>query len=392
MRILIAPDSFKDALPAIDAANAIAEGIRSHTRGHPPTLETLAMSDGGEGFVQAMSHSMPRAARHRVETTDPLGRAITASYLLIPPGDDRPSTAVIELADASGLERLTPHERDPTLTSTFGTGILIRHALDHGARRILLGIGGSATTDAALGIAQALGVPLRDHAGQALARPVTGGDLASVAQSRTDWRTHDPRLRPASTDPPATLRIACDVTNPLHGPRGAAHVYGPQKGASPQQVEQLDRGLRDLAIAWGNAGLPDVADLPGAGAAGGVGGGLVAMFGAELSPGAELVLDAIGFDERLAQADLVITGEGRLDHQSLSGKAAMAVAQRAKAAGVPCVALVGCVGEGAEQALEHGLTSYHVIGEGLPAEESIAQTAKLLATAAAKAIEPYRHT
>ncbi|MEM9414259.1 MAG: glycerate kinase [Planctomycetota bacterium] len=387
MRILIAPDSFKDALPAADAAKAIADGIAQALDDAAYIADTLAMSDGGEGFVQAMAYSLGESQMQRVETTDPLGRPIHARYALASATDRRPSTAVIELADASGLERLARHERDPTKTTTFGTGTLIRHALDHGAQRILLGIGGSATTDAALGIAQALGLPLQDEAGHTINRPVTGGDLTAVANSNTDWRCHDPRIHHASADRPATLRIACDVSNPLHGPNGAAHVYGPQKGASPEQVEQLDAGLRDLAIAWRTAGLPDVAQLPGAGAAGGVGGGLVAMLGAELDPGAQLVLDAIGFDRHLAQADLVITGEGRLDRQSLQGKAVIAVAKRAKAAGVPCIALVGCVGEGAELALEHGLTGYHVIGEGLMPEQSIAQTAQLLAKTTAQIIE-----
>ncbi|XAL99773.1 glycerate kinase [Phycisphaeraceae bacterium D3-23] len=389
MRILIAPDSFKDALPAVDAAKAIADGIGYVLNESEYTTDALAMSDGGEGFVHAMSYSLGESSMHLVETTDPLGRPIRARYALAQATQSQPCTAVIELADASGLERLALHERDPTQTSTFGTGTLIRHALDRGAQRILLGIGGSATTDAALGIAQALGIVIQDEAGRVIKRPITGSDLANVARGNTDWRTHDPRIHRASADRPATLQIACDVTNPLHGPNGAAHIYGPQKGASPAQAAQLDAGLRKLAAVWHNAGLPVVADFPGAGAAGGVGGGLVAMLGAELSPGAELVLDAVGFDERLAQADLVITGEGRLDRQSLNGKAAMAVAKRAKAAGVPCIALVGCVGDGAEHALEQGLTAYHIIGEGLPPEQSIAQTAKLLTQTTATIIEQY---
>lgn len=375
MRTLIAPDSFKDATRADRAARAIADGVR---QAQPDAeCDLCPVSDGGEGFVAAMAASMPDAQRITADTTDPLGRPIGATYALAPATPDRPSTAVIELAAASGLELLALHERDPMKTTTFGTGTLIRHALDQGAERILLGIGGSATSDAGLGIAQALG-----RVRPANLSPLAGGDMASIARELTDWSGTDPMpLHPGA------VRIACDVTNPFCGPNGAAYVYGPQKGAAPQQVKQLDAGLRALATAWRDAGLPDVEYLPGAGAAGGVGGGLVAMLGAELCPGAELVLDAVGFDDRLARADFVLTGEGKLDSQSLQGKAAMAVAARAKRAGIPCVALVGCVGEGAEQALDHGLTGYRVIGEGLPPLESIARTAELLTTAAADVVQ-----
>lgn len=380
MRILIAPDSFKDAARAAQAAQAIANGVRQTLP--DAACDLCPVSDGGEGFVDAMVVGIPDARRIAAETTDPLNRPSTTTYALAPATYDQPCTAVIELAAASGLELLATHERGPLQTSTYGTGTLIRHALARGAGRILLGIGGSATTDAGLGIAQALGLSMpADMVAGAI--PLAGRDLAAVARAGIAW-AEAANVTPAV---PRTIRVACDVTNPFCGPKGAAHVYGPQKGATPEQVEQLDAGLQSLAAAWREAGLPDIAHLPGAGAAGGVGGGLVAMFGAELCPGAELVLDAVGFDDRLAQADLVLTGEGRLDSQSLQGKAAMAVAARAKEAGVPCVALVGSVGEGGDRALSQGLTGYHVIGEGLALQESIARTGDLLASAAAEAIQ-----
>ncbi|MFK7789021.1 MAG: glycerate kinase, partial [Phycisphaeraceae bacterium] len=238
----------------------------------------------------------------------------------------------------------------------------------------------SATNDAGLGIAQALGFDFFDHNDKPIEDAITGALLMNVR-----------KIVPVSAEVLGAIHfsVACDVTNPLTGPNGAAHVYAPQKGATPQQVEELDAGLRHMAKLWREQLGVDVEHMPGAGAAGGVGGGLVAMLGAELVPGAELVLDTIGFDQRIKDADLVITGEGRLDSQSLQGKAAMAVAKRCQEAGVPCVALVGSVGEGADQALNHGLSAYHIIGEGLPVEESIRRTGELLQQAAVKVAQDW---
>ncbi len=381
MKIVIAPDSFKDALRADAAALHIAQGLRSGS----PNLEIdlCPIADGGEGFMHAITQGSSAPATTRVcDTTDPLGRPITAAWTLLE--DDRKHrSAVIELASASGLEHLVPAERDVIRTSTYGTGRLIREALENRPDQLLLGIGGSATNDAGCGIAQALGVRFLDKSGKAITTPITGRDLSSVTGIDTDAR--DEWLSTIA------IRVACDVTNPLTGPDGAAYVYAPQKGATPGQVEQLDAGLRHIARAWREQLCVDVEQLPGAGAAGGVGGGLVAMLGAELVPGAELVLDMIGFDQRIKDAGLVVTGEGRLDGQSLHGKAAMTVAKRCRAAGVPCVALVGCVGEGAERALGCGLTKYVVIGEGLDPAESIARTGELLGQAAAQLAREQLH-
>ncbi|MEM9346173.1 MAG: glycerate kinase [Planctomycetota bacterium] len=369
MRIVIAPDSFKDALRARGVAERIAAGLRSVLPG--VSVDSLPVSDGGEGFAGVFGEH-PGVHFQSSTTTDPLGRPIEAQWGTL---SGKPPVSFYELASASGLEHLARCERNPMRTTTFGTGTLIRDTRDIGERDIVLGIGGSATTDAGCGIAQALGMTFFDCEDRLMKQPITGADLLQIA-----WLK-----KPVDAEASGVLmRIACDVTNPLTGPNGAAYVYGPQKGATPGQIEQLDAGLRHMAQLWRDQLGVDVEHLPGAGAAGGVGGGLVAMLGAELVPGAELVLDIIGFDERMKDTDLVITGEGRLDGQSLQGKAAIAVARRCQKAGVPCVALVGSVGEGAEQALDHGLSAYQIIGEGLPAEESIRRTGELLELAAMK--------
>lgn len=381
MKVVIAPDSFKDALPAQSAALHIANGLLAAQPGL--NIELCPVADGGEGFAQAIAQSAAGAAGTRIAaTTDPLGRPIEARWVLLTADDGR-HTAVVELAAASGLERLPLAERDPTRTSTQGTGLLIRQVLEHQPSEVLLGIGGSATHDAGCGIAQALGVRFFDRRGGTIDQPITGGDLARIA--RLDPGLIDQRLAGCR------VRLACDVRNPLTGPNGAAQVYAPQKGATPSQVEQLDAGLAHLAGLWRDQLGVDVEHLPGAGAAGGVGGGLVAMLGAEPVTGAELVLDCIGFDKRIRDADLVLTGEGRLDNQSLHGKAALAVAKRAQAVGVPCIALVGSIGEGAAGSLSHGLTRYIVLGEGLEPAESIRRTGELLEQAAARLAQDQLH-
>lgn len=376
MKVVIAPDSFKDALRAPEVMRHIIDGF---TAGQPRTeFEPFPLSDGGEGFTEAVMLGNPKASRESCITVDPLGRKIRASWVMVEGEGTRKSTAMIELASASGLELLKPQERNPCLTSTRGTGMMLNEAYMCGARRFVLGIGGSATHDAGLGIAQALGmIPIDAQGNQVLSTPICGGQLMEVLG-------FDAIFEEAGLMTGREIFIACDVDNPLTGPNGAAHTYAQQKGATSAQIEQLEAGTKHIAEVWRKQFGVDVEAMPGAGAAGGVGGGLVAMLGAKLTSGAELVLDTIGFDDALKDADLVITGEGRLDSQSLNGKAAMAVAKRCQKAGVPCVALVGSVGEGAEQALEHGLSAYHVIGEGLPAEESIRRTGELLERAAMK--------
>jgi len=327
MRTVVAPDSFKGCLSAADVAAAIASGVRSAD----PNADILQvpLADGGEGTVDALvAATGGRLLTRSVE--GPLGEPVQAAFGLL--GDGR--TAVVEMAATSGLPLVPPDQRDPTRTSTFGTGELIRAALDEGADRLIVGIGGSATTDCGCGMAQALGVRFLDASGRPIER-VTGGRLRDVA--RLDLRDRDPRLSAAR------VRVACDVDNPLYGPRGAAHVYGPQKGATPEQVEELDQGLRHVAaVIERDLGLA-VADRLGAGAAGGLGAGLVAFCGATLEPGVNIVLEAVDLPSLVAGADLVITAEGRVDEQTAYGKTPAGVARVARAAGVPVVALGGSV-------------------------------------------------
>lgn len=280
------------------------------------------VADGGEGSLDVLAAAL-RATVYRAEVTGPLGVSVRARYAVA--GD----LGIVELAEASGLGLVPLDRRDPTATTTYGTGELIAAAMERGCAALIVCVGGSATVDGGAGLAQALGGRFTDRDGRAIEKPLTGADLAKVA----------------GYAPPPTLpriRVACDVGNPLLGPDGAAAVYGPQKGATPRQVEQLEAGLRRLAEVAG--GGPD---RPGAGASGGAGFGLAALCGASLEPGIDLVLDAIGFERRCRDADLVVTGEGRLDAQSRYGKACAGVAQAARRLNVPAAAIAGQVEPGA---------------------------------------------
>ncbi|MGH2572952.1 MAG: glycerate kinase family protein [Actinomycetota bacterium] len=326
MRVLVAPDKFKGTLTAGEAAEAIARGWR---RAQPSAeIETVPMADGGEGTLDALLAALG-GERHRVTVSDPLGDPVEAEFG-IAPTEDGP-LAIIEMARASGLALISPARRDPKRTSTRGTGDLILHACRRGVKDVLVCIGGSATNDAGAGMAQALGVRLLDEEGRDL-RP---GGASLLRLGRIDMRTLDPAARAAR------FVVATDVDNPLVGPQGASAVYGPQKGASPEDVALLDKALghfaavvhRDLAI--------DVRNLPGAGAAGGLGAGLIAFLGARIRPGVAVVMEAVRLPERLARADLVITGEGTFDDQSFHGKAPAGVLLAAREAGVPAVVLCG---------------------------------------------------
>ncbi len=327
------------------------------------------MADGGEGTMDAL---VAAAGGHVVESParDPLGRPITAGVGVLPDG-----TAVVELAQASGFERLADTERDPEATSTLGTGDLIRAALDAGATRIIVGVGGSATTDGGMGIAIALGARVLDGAG-ALLRG-TGADLGRVAS--VDLTGLDPRLAGVS------IEVACDVRSPLVGPEGSAHVFGPQKGASPQAVTRLDAGLANLAAVLAGQGLPDVANMPRAGAAGGAAGGMAAMLGASLTDGGLLVTRAAGLADALRGADVCITGEGRLDAQTLTGKAPAVVAAACAAVGVPCVGLFGQVDMHPDTVRRMGLMAAILLSRvARPLPEALAATTDdLLAAGAA---------
>lgn len=343
--IVVAPGAFKGALSPAEAARAIAAGLRPAVPG--VEVRAVPVADGGEGTVDALVASA-RGRRRSVQTLDPLGRPVTAAL-----GELPGHTAVVELAQASGYERLTPDERDPEAAGTFGTGLVMRAALDIGASTILVGLGGSATTDGGLGLAVALGARALDADGRELEG--VGADMARVA--RLDLEGLDRRLAGV------TIRVACDVANPFHGPDGAAHVFGPQKGAGPAAVARLDAGLERLAGVVREATGVDLQALPGSGAAGGAAGALAALLGAELVPGAPLVLEAVGMAGHLDGARLCVTGEGALDTTSLGGKAPAAVAGMCAQRGVPCVALCGSVALGPRALAEAGFTAAFPIGQ-----------------------------
>jgi glycerate kinase len=338
MRIVIAPDSFKENMTAREVAECIEAGIR---RVLPKAkCQIVPMADGGEGTVEALV-AATGGEIHRREVTGPLGGRLQARFGIL--GDGK--TAVIEMAEASGLEKVPAAARDPMKATTFGTGELLLAALDAGVKRVIVGIGGSATVDGGLGMAQALGIRFLDEAGQVIASPAGGEALARVAH--IDMAGRDPRIGKTR------LQIACDVDNPLSGPMGAAPVFGPQKGATPEMVASLDAGLAHLGEAIWRGLQVDVRTLPGGGAAGGLGAALVAFAGASLRPGVEIVIDATRLAAEIERADLVITGEGRVDFQTAFGKTPAGVARLAAQAGVPVVAIGGALADDAHGVFEH---------------------------------------
>ncbi|HLT03830.1 MAG TPA: glycerate kinase [Pseudomonas sp.] len=339
MKIVIAPDSFKESLAAPQVAEAIARGWRAVF----PDADCLLrpMADGGEGTVDAVLAAVG-GERRTCRVTGPLGTPVPAHWGWLADG-----TAVIEMAAASGLHHVPPGQRDILCACSAGTGELIRQALDAGARRLILGLGGSATNDGGAGMLRALGVRFLDGQGQAL----EPGGAALARLARLDLSGLDPRLRQVE------VRVAADVDNPLCGPRGASAVFGPQKGASPEQVEQLDQALAHYARLMAETLGEDHAEVPGAGAAGGLGFAARALLGARFRPGVELVAELSGLAEAVRDAELVITGEGRLDAQTLHGKTPYGVARIAQAANVPVIALAGSLGDGYWRLYEAGVSA-----------------------------------
>lgn len=329
MRILLAPDSFKEAASAEAIAQAMARGIK---RGDPQAeCRLLPLSDGGEGLTHALVHATG-GTLHDVETVDAVGRPIIAQFGFL--GNKHTSrTAVVELASASGLEQVSPADRDPMAASTFGTGLLIRAAIDAGADRIVLGLGGSATTDGGTGLARALGFRFLDTADHDI--PLGGGSLVDLE------RIDDSEVPNFVKNVPIVL--ACDVINPLTGPEGAAHVFAPQKGANTAQVELLDQGLANLAHAIMQYNGRDIERIPGTGAAGGTGGGMLGLFNTTVRPGIELMLDLAHGREACAWADVIITGEGSIDSQTPYGKVPSGIAKLAQSQGKPTIAIGGTV-------------------------------------------------
>ena len=344
MRILVAPDSFKGSLTAMEAAENIKNGI--HNYDSKIDVDLLPMADGGEGTVQSLVDAT-KGEIIKKKVTGPLGNRVEAFYGLL--GDKK--TAVIEMAAASGLPLVPEEKKNPSKTTTYGTGELIAAALDAGAQKIIIGIGGSATNDAGVGMAQALGAEILDEKGEQI--DFGGGSLSQIEQIKLDKL--DSRLKDVE------ILAACDVDNPLYGKEGAAYVYAPQKGANPEMVEILDQNLRhfnDIVIKELNKNPNEIS---GAGAAGGLGAGLVAFLDAELKAGVTIILDLINFEERLKNVDLVITGEGMLDGQSIYGKTPVGVSRSAAEKDIPVIAIAGTLGKGVEKVLDHGISSYFSI-------------------------------
>ncbi len=366
MKIIICPDSFKGSCTAVQAAHAIARGVATFFPDAEIVL--LPLADGGEGTVQALcgEHGTLVAA----PVHDPLMRPIEAVW-----GITETGTAVIEMAAASGLERLSPEEYNPLRTTTFGTGELIRNALDDKPAAMILGIGGSATNDGGTGMAQALGYRFYDAEGRLMHEGLCGGRLKDI--DRIDTEDVDDRIYDTE------FEAACDVTNPLCGPQGAAYTYAPQKGAGPDDVKLLDQGLAHLADIIERDLNKNIRSVPGAGAAGGLGAGALAFLCASFRPGIKVVLEAAGFEHHLAGADLVITGEGKIDNQSAMGKVLSGVLNYTKKAGVKTIALAGYVDEGAELPCD----CYGIVNEGVQKEEAMARPEFYLEQLAAKILK-----
>ncbi|HEV2582783.1 MAG TPA: glycerate kinase [Ktedonobacteraceae bacterium] len=344
MRIVIAPQSLKGSLTAAETGAAIAQGARAV---YPQAdIAIVPVADGGEGTVQALVDATGGRIVERV-VTGPLGEPVPAFFGILGDG----TTAAIEMAASSGLPLVPPAQRDPRITTTFGVGELILAALDLDSRHFIIGIGGSATNDGGAGMAQALGASLTDMRGQPIARGGAAlGALEHVALAGMDARLQE-----------CTFDVASDVNNPLCGPTGASAVYGPQKGATPDMVAQLDAALAHYAgIIERDLGL-SVRDIPGAGAAGGLGAGLLAFFRATLRPGAQIVLEAVHLEEQLRHADLVITAEGQIDAQTAYGKSVGAVAALAKRYGIPVLALAGGLGDHYQQVYALGIDAIAVL-------------------------------
>ena len=370
MKVVIAPQSFKGSISALDAAKAMEAGVRRVV----PDAETVLapVADGGDGTLETLVEATNGEIRSAT-VTGPIGRAVTAEWGALGDGE----TAMIEMARTSGLALLSLDERDPLRATTHGLGEVIGEALDAGFRSFIVGIGGSATNDGGAGMAQALGVRLLDEAGNDLS---PGGaalaDLRRIDVSGLDERADE-----------AQFSVACDVSNPLTGPEGASAVYGPQKGATPGIVERLDAALKNFAdVVERDIGM-SIDAVPGSGAAGGLGGGMMAFLGGSLRAGVDIVLDQVGLDQKLEGADLVITGEGQLDFQTVYNKAPIGVAWRAKERGIPVIAISGSLGKGFENVHPEGIDAVSsIVCAPMTLEEASTRAGELIADAAAEAM------
>jgi glycerate 2-kinase len=374
MKIIIAPQAFKGSISALDAAHAMEAGVKAVV----PDAETVLVpiADGGDGTLE----TLVEVSDGRVETTKvtgPLGKKVNAEWGAM--GDGR--TAVIEMARTSGLVLLKPTQLNALKATTIGLGEAIRAALDAGYRHFIIGIGGSATNDAGAGMAQALGIKMLDASGDEIHR----GGAALEKLHRIDISGVDPRAKES------TFEIACDVDNPLCGPEGASAVYGPQKGASPEQVEELDAALRHFSHVARRDLDVEVNHMPGAGAAGGLGAGMVAFLGASLRPGVDIVLEAVSFREKLEGADLVLTGEGQMDFQTVFSKAPIGVAKLADDRGIPVVGISGSLGSDYQKVHEHGIdAAFAITNRPMTLDEASANVAELITDSAEQVMRTLR--
>lgn len=370
MKVVIAPQSFKGSISALDAARSMETGVRRVVSDAETVL--IPVADGGDGTLETLVEATGGDIRSTT-VVGPIGKAVMAEWGAL--GDGK--TAMIEMARTSGLALLSLDERDPLRANTYGLGEVIREALDAGFRSFIVGIGGSATNDGGAGMAQALGVRLMDEAGNDL--PPGGAALAGLR--RIDTSGLDERAVKAQ------FSVACDVSNPLTGPEGASAVYGPQKGATPDLVEQLDAALKNFAEVIERDIGASINDVPGSGAAGGLGGGMMAFLGGSLRAGVDIVLDQVGLDETLEGADLVITGEGQLDFQTVYNKAPIGVAWRAKQRGIPVVAVSGSLGKGFENVHAEGIDAVSsIVCAPMTLDEASTRSGELIADAVAEAM------
>ena len=366
MRIVVAPDSFKECLSATQVAFAISDGIRQVIP--EARITSIPIADGGEGTVEALI-TATGGQIIKTKTVDPLSRSIQSFYGILGDGE----TAVIEMAAASGLELLSPEERNPLVTSTFGTGLLIKTAMEAGFRKIILGIGGSATNDGGAGLAQALGFGLLNAKGKSIG---PGGGALSELHSISNTHVHA-LLRDTK------ITVACDVRNPLLGIEGATRIYGPQKGATPEILDLLETNLTHFSQLINQEFGTDWTDVPGAGAAGGLGFGLLNFCHAEIVPGFELISQLTRLEDHISQASLVFTAEGKIDSQTAYGKTASGVARMAKKHQVPVIALAGAVTHDLAELHEQGIISVFAIGDRpMSLEESKARSEELLCSTA----------
>ncbi|MDA7028602.1 glycerate kinase [Bacillus sp. CLL-7-23] len=360
MKFVIAPDSFKESMTSVEVADSIENGFKT-VFPHAEYLK-IPVADGGEGTV----HALVNATNGRLiqkTVTGPLESSIQATYGLL--GDGK--TAIIEMAEASGLHLVPTRKRNPLLTTTRGTGELIMDAVEKGVSKIIIGLGGSATNDGGAGMASALGVKFLDYDGHEISDG--GGALAQIA--KIDISTMHPRLRDI------TFEAACDVDNPLIGPYGASVIFGPQKGATDEMITVLDQNLKHYSDVIKRELKCEVDILPGAGAAGGLGAGLSAFLKAELKSGVEIVLDTLAFSEQIKGADLVITGEGRIDGQTIHGKTPIGIAKRAHQVGIPVIAIAGSLGAGHKFVYDHGISALFSIVPGVTSLEDSLTNGKL---------------